>query len=159
MTFFKYIKLNNGENIIVKTPDSCENFTSKNYIEILDPVVVISIKMPKNNYIFETFVMQPWLKPAKEGIIFLPSNSVLVMADLDESVVDQYLEFIQEVRYNTTRKTHQPVMEASEAELGMECIAVDECDDELEVNDVVELDEYINDIMERVQHVRKKTVH
>lgn len=98
MTFFKYLKLTNGENIIVTTDHTCCNFKDEKTISVFDAVLVSSVKIANGPYLIETYVMQPWIKLAKNDIIDIPTENILVAVDLEESVEEQYKTYLNDMQ-------------------------------------------------------------
>lgn len=96
LKFYKFLKLSNGEDIIVTTDSSCENFKQEKSIFVYDPVLINTIRIAQGSYMVETFTMQPWIKLAKEDIIELPTESIVVVVDVDDKFVSQYETFIYE---------------------------------------------------------------
>lgn len=94
--FCKYLKLVNGENIIVTTDSDCKNFKDYKNIPVTDPVLIKNLHMTQGPFLVETFTMQPWIKVAKSDIIEIPTESIIVAVDLHQSTVDQYKSFIME---------------------------------------------------------------
>lgn len=94
--YCKFLKLTNGENIIVSTDDNCETFVNKEFIDIVDPVLISSFRFPKGNMVVESFVMQPWIKMAKNDVMRLPVNNIVVATDVQEMAVNQYKTFVDE---------------------------------------------------------------
>jgi len=104
--FCKYLKLTNGDNIIVTTDNDCKNFKQQKTIPVCDPVLLKNIQMSQGPFLLETFTMQPWIKVAKNDIIDIPTESILVVVDLHESAVDQYKSFVLETS-NTDPKVEE----------------------------------------------------
>lgn len=104
--FCKYLKLTNGDNIIVTTDNDCKNFKEQKTIPVCDPVLLKNIQMAQGPFLVETFTMQPWIKVAKNDIIDIPTESILVVVDLHESAVDQYKSFVLETS-NTDPKVEE----------------------------------------------------
>lgn len=94
--FCKYLKLVNGENIIVTTDSDCKNFKQLKTIAVCDPVLIKNLHMSQGPFLVETFTMQPWIKVAKSDIIEIPTESIIVAVDLHQSTIDQYKSFIVE---------------------------------------------------------------
>jgi hypothetical protein len=94
--YCKFLKLTNGENIIVSTDDDCETFVNKEFINIVDPVLISSFRFPKGNMVVESFVMQPWIKMAKKDVMRIPVNNIVVATDVQEMAVSQYKTFVDE---------------------------------------------------------------
>lgn len=104
--FCKYLKLTNGDNIIVTTDNDCKNFKQQKTIPVCDPVLLKNIQMSQGPFLVETFTMQPWIKVAKNDIIDIPTESILVVVDLHQSAVDQYKSFVLETS-NTDPKVEE----------------------------------------------------
>lgn len=92
----KLIKLTNGEDIIAQTDDKCETFVDKEFISVIDPVLIGTIRMPRGAYIVDAFVMQPWLKMAEPDVVLLPTRNIVVAVEVQESTARQYFEYIDE---------------------------------------------------------------
>jgi len=92
----KFIKLNNGEDIIVQTDDTCESLNNKEFISVIDPVLIASMRMPRGPVVIETYIMQPWIKMAKADVIQIPTKNIVVAVDVHELAEKQYLDYIEE---------------------------------------------------------------
>jgi len=92
--YCKFLKLVNGDDIIVSTDNDCSNLFDSKFIDVNDPVVIKSVRMPYRNGIIETFIMHPWIKMAKDGVIKIPSSQVIVATDLYEKAETQYKEYV-----------------------------------------------------------------
>lgn len=93
--FCKFVKLTNGEDIIVSTDDPCTTFLNKEFIDVVDPVALGTVRIPRPSGIVERFVMYKWLKLSKPDIVRIPIKSILLVTDLDDSAQLQYQDFIQ----------------------------------------------------------------
>ena len=94
--YCKFLKLTNGENIIVSTDDNCETFVDKEFIDIVDPVLISSFRFPKGNMVVESFIMQPWIKMAVKDVMRIPVKNIVVATDVQEIAVSQYKTFVEE---------------------------------------------------------------
>lgn len=92
----KYLKLTNGENIIALTDDACATFKDKEFINVSNPVVVNVIKFPRGNYIMETYMMEPWIRVAKDSEVKIPTKSIIIAVDVKEETAEYYNKFIEE---------------------------------------------------------------
>jgi hypothetical protein len=99
--FHKYIKLTNGDDIIATTDNNCENFKQEKVIYVYDPVQINTIRIAHDNYFVESFTMQPWIKLAKNDIMEIPTESIVVAVDIDDKVVTQYEIFLNEYSNST----------------------------------------------------------
>lgn len=95
--FCKYLKLTNGDNIMVTTSDNCEDLSHKDHIMVIDPVLIDSIKFPRGRMIVETYVMQPWLQMSKVGEqVKIPVHSIVVATDVQDNAAEQYKKYLKE---------------------------------------------------------------
>ena len=94
--YCKFLKLTNGEEIIVTTDNDCNDFRKDKYLSVFDPVEVKSIQMMRGPMIIETHTMQPWIRLAKDDIIKIPTESILVAVDVEDDIVTQYAKFLYE---------------------------------------------------------------
>lgn len=95
-SYCKFLKLTNGEEIIVTTDNDCSDFKKDKYLSIIDPVEVKAMQIVKGHHIIETQTMQPWIRLAKDDIIQIPTDNILVAVDVEDEVVDQYAKFLYE---------------------------------------------------------------
>tara|TARA_R100001509_G_scaffold145076_1_gene101586 strand:+ start:253 stop:642 length:390 start_codon:yes stop_codon:yes gene_type:complete len=96
MTEVKYLKLTNGEQIVVSSNDDFKDYKSKKYIEISDPIEIKAVKVHHGHQIMEHYTMQPWIKMAKTEKIVLPTDSILLAVDLHDDAIMQYKEYIKD---------------------------------------------------------------
>ena len=94
--YCKFIKLTSGENLIVSTEDECNELDTKNYIEVSEPVVIHSMKLPYQGGFIESYIMQPWLKMATKEVLRLPVRNIIIATNLLERAESQYKQFIVE---------------------------------------------------------------
>jgi hypothetical protein len=81
---------------MVTTDDNCETFAGKEFIDIVDPVLISSFRFPRGNMVVESFVMQPWIKMAVKDVMKIPVKSIVVAADVQEMAISQYKTFVEE---------------------------------------------------------------
>lgn len=93
---YKFIKLTNGENIIVQTDDTCESFTEKEFISVVEPVLISSIRSTYGSMFIESYIMQPWIKMGKMDVVQLPTKNIIVIVDVQEETQERYIEFLKE---------------------------------------------------------------
>jgi hypothetical protein len=134
--YYKFLKLTNGEDIIAATNNDCKNFKDQKMVLVSDPVLIGTIKMAQGPYLVETYTMQPWIKIAKEDIIEIPTESIVVAVDIDDKVVTQYQGFLEE--YNSTSPDLSQ-MDESELE---------------DLYDTIESEEELNEIVNEVKKER-----
>ena len=101
----KFIKLSNGDDLIVTTDDGSTSLTDREYLDVVDPVLINTLRFPRGSNIIETYVMQPWIKMAKSDTVHIPTKNIVVMVDLHESAEQQYKMYIMD----TYRKATTPV--------------------------------------------------
>lgn len=94
--FCKFLKLTNGENIIVTTDSNCLNFKDQKTITVVDPVVINTVKYAQGPYVIESYTMQPWIKLAKSDAIDIPTENVVIAVDVEDSVKEQYEKFLDD---------------------------------------------------------------
>lgn len=109
--YCKYIKLTNGDNIIVTTDSDCKNFKDNKSISVSDPVILNNILYSRGPFLIESFTMQPWIKVAKCGIINIPTDSIIVVTDVHDSAINEYKKYVLEMNNSDLK-----VEEASEEE-------------------------------------------
>ncbi len=93
--YCKYLKLVNGDNVIVTTENDCKSFKDQEFLICTNPVQVGTVRYPKGNYIVETHVLQPWIKMLVQTTVQIPVSSIVVIVDIDEEAVEQYHKFVE----------------------------------------------------------------
>lgn len=96
----KFLKLTNGEDLIVQTDDACDTFNGKEFISVIDPVLIASMRIPRGTMIIETYIMQPWIKMAKSDVVQIPTKNIVVAVNVHEMAEKQYLEYVEETNCN-----------------------------------------------------------
>ena len=94
--YCKFLKLTSGENLIVSTEDMCDKLDEKRYIEVSEPVVIHSMRMPYGGGFVESYIMQPWLKMSSREVLRLPVRNIIIATNLLEKAEIQYKQFIVE---------------------------------------------------------------
>jgi len=94
--FCKYLKLTNGDNLIVTTDDDCQTLKGKEFLICADPVQVGTLRVPRGSMIIESIVLQPWIKISVDNVIKIPVTSILVAVDVHEIAYNQYKNFVEE---------------------------------------------------------------
>ena len=94
----KYLKLINGDNIIVQTDDPCTELTKKDSINVVDPVLLRSMHLPRGLVVYETYIMQPWIKVAKKDVINIPTRNIVAAVDVHDIAVEQYKQYLNEIK-------------------------------------------------------------
>lgn len=93
--FCKLLKLTNGESLIVTTDDACDTFKDKEFLDVVDPVQVGTIRVPRGNMIIESYVLQPWIRMAKADLVKIPIHNIIVAVDLQDQAKEQYEDFVK----------------------------------------------------------------
>jgi len=102
----KFLKLNNGENIICATDIEKDYFDNKS-IHVIDPVIVHSIRIPRMGMIVETFIMKYWIPFSKDNVAEIQTSSISAIFDPDEKFIEQYELFIADQK----TKNNQEIVE------------------------------------------------
>jgi len=92
----KYLKLINGENLVVSTNDNFKDFKSQKYIEIFDPIEIKALKVHSGYQVMEHYTMQPWIRMANTTYVNMPTDSIVAIVDLHDDAVLQYKEYIKD---------------------------------------------------------------
>ena len=91
----KYFKLISGENIIATTETNCDDLTAIDSVTISDPVLINTVRYPRNGLVFESFVMQPWIALSSEYELDLATRHILFATNVKESVEKQYHLYLE----------------------------------------------------------------
>jgi len=94
--YCKFLKLSNGDDIILTTEDNYETFKDKEFVSGKNVVQVGVIRLPRSGGLVESYILQPWIRMAKTEEVNIPVNSVIAMVDIDEKAARQYLSFVKE---------------------------------------------------------------
>lgn len=114
--YCKFIKLTNGEDIIVQTDDLCDTFKNKEFISVVDPVLISSMRRAHGNMIVESYIMQPWIKMGRVDLVQLPTKNIIVAVDIHEIAEKQYMEFIEENNIRNSAKGDTNFVDESDDE-------------------------------------------
>lgn len=90
----RYFKLISGENIIGSTDSDCKDLNDVDVFKIDNPVLVNSVRFPKGNMIYESFVMQPFIALSSHSNIDILSRHVIFTTEVKETVREQYLDYL-----------------------------------------------------------------
>ncbi len=122
--YCKYLKLTNGDNIMVMTEDRCDNLVDKKYLDVKDPVLINSIRFPRGHLIVETFVLQPWLRMAKTDMVKIPVHTIVVAADVQDPAAEQYKKYLLEMPEESNQEI--PATEDEEQDIIEQMLSGDE---------------------------------
>lgn len=99
----KFLKLANGDNIIAMTEDSCDSFENKEFLNVIDPVQVGTVRIPRGSMVIETYVLQPWIKMAVKEGVKIPTRSIVAAVNILEDAVNQYKQYVEDTKGLTLR--------------------------------------------------------
>lgn len=116
LVYCKYLKLTNGDNLIVTTDDNCASFDGKEFIYVMDPVKLQTIKLPRGSYIIESFLMEPWIRVAKDDLYSIPVKNIVVAADLKDNAIEYYQKYLSQSKETETTISSQSMEEMLEEE-------------------------------------------
>ena len=126
--YCKFLKLTSGENLIVSTEDMCDKLDEKRYIEVSEPVVIHSMRMPYGGGFVESYIMQPWLKMSSREVLRLPVRNIIIATNLLEKAEIQYKQFIVEFE-NFEISTEEDIDEALSGDIDIDEHEITEEDD------------------------------
>ena len=115
----KLFKLVTGESIIGTTETNCEDLTALDSVTVSDPVLVTSMRYPKDGLVYETFVMQPWIALIVDSTIDIATKHILVTSPVKENVENQYLNYLDSEAARQQEPNIDLEQELGEAELDM----------------------------------------
>ena len=124
--YCKLLKLTNGEDIIARTDDICDTLNGKEFIEVEDAVLIMSMRIPRGSIIIETYSIQPWIKMVKTSTIRIPTKSIIVAVDIHEMAEKQYYQYLKDYKTQSTFSSDNNFETNNEEE------AEDEDDEDLE---------------------------
>jgi hypothetical protein len=104
-------KVSKCEDIIAVTDDPCETFEDKEFIDIVDPVLICAYRIPREKGIMETYIMQTWIKMAVQDVISLPVSSILIAVDVQPKVIEQYDIFVIEANSSIKPKNGKNILD------------------------------------------------
>ena len=80
------------------TDTDCKEFKDRKSISILNPVELSTVRMANGPMLMESTTLQPWIKIATDDVIELPTESIIVIADVKEEAIEQYKIFLEEYK-------------------------------------------------------------
>jgi hypothetical protein len=80
------------------TDTDCKEFKDRKSISILNPVELSTVRMANGPMLMESTTLQPWIKIATDDVIELPTESIIVIADMKEEAIEQYKIFLEEYK-------------------------------------------------------------
>lgn len=108
--YFKYVKLRSGEDLVCITHEPflfIDDVMSKKYVQLFDVVQMDKTRYIQDNKVIEGYTMKPWIVFTDDGCIDLPTDSILVMTQCKESVIEQYITYVTAYALNQVLKTKE----------------------------------------------------
>lgn len=102
MINYRFFKLTNGDGIICGTDDDCKNLYDKKSIFVIDPVIVQHVRIPRGNFVIDSFMLAPWVNVTKDSVVEIRSESIIAVTEVKDSVLKNYLEFVDNTRQEVT---------------------------------------------------------
>lgn len=103
---YKFIKLNNGDEIICTMDTDIIKLKQNDKLYVVDPVLVVRMRYPRGMSMVEGYVFQPWVSYAAQSVFEIPAWSIVTTADLEEKIKDTYIRYItEEIPNNIVQKT------------------------------------------------------
>jgi len=90
---FLFVKLVNGENLLCASKKITK--TDYPFLEAIEPIEVVSFKMPINGVIMERYIMQKWIPFCDANIIQIPHKNILFIGELSNMFKERYLEYLK----------------------------------------------------------------
>lgn len=101
--YCKYLKLSNGEDLIVSTEDACDSFRGKEFIDVKDPVLISVMRFNRGTALVESFVMLPWIKMAKTETVKIPVQNIVAAVDVQKLAEEQYKMYLENAPQQLTQ--------------------------------------------------------
>ena len=95
-TYYKYLKLTNGDNIICKTTKDYKSITRSKSLTVKQPVVLSQIRMPRNNVLIESYIMYPLFSFSGEEVYTIPTSQIVLVINIKENLKNNYLTYLSE---------------------------------------------------------------
>lgn len=99
MINYRYFKLSNGDSIICGTDDDCKDLYNKKSIFVIDPVVIQHVRIPRGNFVIDSFMLAPWVNVTKDSVVEIRSESIIAITEVKDSVLKNYLDFVDNTRH------------------------------------------------------------
>lgn len=132
------VKLLSGDNLICETENDYEYFLDKRSLTIINPVILNILRMPRGDKLLESYVMMPWFGFAKYETYTIPTNKVITIMEVQDSVRDNYLEFIENRKMELDEEGIEESAEDIEASFFQNSTGEDERDIESFLENVIE---------------------
>jgi len=90
---YVYIKLCNGDSLMCCTTDMIDDMSEMEYLQVVDPLQVLSLRMPYKGTIVEKYMFQSWIPFSESNVVNLALSDILYIGDLKPQYVEQYVEY------------------------------------------------------------------
>tara|TARA_R110000868_G_scaffold229249_3_gene482272 strand:- start:101 stop:571 length:471 start_codon:yes stop_codon:yes gene_type:complete len=141
---YVYIKLCNGDSLMCCTTDMIDDMSEMTHIQVIDPLQVLSLRMPYKGTIVEKYMFQSWIPFSESNVVNLAIDDILYIGDLKPQYVEQYVE------YTTSMLDNE-----DESAFDLDFSGDDDDDDE----DFDDLDEQQQSIETSQKEAKKKWLH
>ena len=91
---YVYIKLCNGDNLMCCTTDMIDDMSEATHLQVVDPLQILSLKMPYQGTIVEKYMFQSWIPFSESNVVNLSLCDILYIGDLKPQYIDQYTEYV-----------------------------------------------------------------
>lgn len=135
------------------TDTDCKEFKDRKSISIINPVELSTIRINNGPVIMESVTMQPWIKIATDDVIELPTESIIVIADMKDEAIDQYKIFLEEYK-NRKEEVEQMEDEPTEEEVELFHEKLQNL-----MNDITQESEFEPEYTNEEKRRAKRTIH
>lgn len=135
------------------TDTDCKEFKDRKSISIINPVELSTIRINNGPVIMESVTMQPWIKIATDDVIELPTESIVVIADMKDEAIDQYKIFLEEYK-NRKEEVEQMEDEPTEEEVELFHEKLQSL-----MNDITQESEFEPEYTNEEKRRAKRTIH
>ena len=142
---YVYIKLCNGDSLMCCTTDMIDDMSEMTHIQVIDPLQVLSLRMPYKGTIVEKYMFQSWIPFSESNVVNLAIDDILYIGDLKPQYVEQYVE------YTTSMLDNE-----DESAFDLDFSGDDDDDDDEDFDD---LDEQQQSIETSQKEAKKKWLH
>lgn len=132
------VKLLSGDNLICETENDYEYFLDKRSITIVNPVILNILRMPRGDKLLESYVMMPWFGFAKFETYTIPTNKIITIMEVQESIKDNYFEFVENRKAELYENSNEETAENIEDSFFQNNTGEDERDIESFLENVIE---------------------
>lgn len=87
------IKLTSGETLVCDTEDYAYIYDKK-VVNIKTPAILNHMRIPKGNYLVESYVLLPWCSFSSEDNFNIPTSQIVLATKAKKELKDNYIDFI-----------------------------------------------------------------